>query len=552
MKIINVISSPIQFILSLSLLTFNLASANRDYISNLETQACTGMYQRDAWGGSVAPFISTNLKSFGNSEGETPDISIVVFEYKDISLLGYATQAEADGYSYTKTKYVCDSAALSSGYCSEGELGSFIYNSTAVIGKNSSEIKIYSLSEFGVDKALNYHVLNTGYYCVASYSPSSSKYKIDINFRNSFGNIAASEYPKLTLYAVLAICYAASFAYYGFQFWKHKHEILPLQKYFLSFFIFLTVENVLIWSFYDLTNRKGERDAGVKVYMVFISLLNSIKFTFSFFLLLVICLGYGIVYPKLDKSVMLKCKILAGVHFVAAVFYSIANYLKSAEKADVLAGISSLPITIATAVFYVVTLKSLTTTTQLLASQKQIVKLKMYRHLFRIIFTSLIILILGVFVSSFVFLGLSSIDLIEQHWKTRFFYFDFWPSLVYFVIFNLVAFIWRPTDTSYMLVASQQLPTDPSNAADFELDDVGSLQGEYENVRDDDSFDLDTFDHRDRNTDRDADDFEFDIENESNDRSNDSTAQDESTTKKNNSKESENPFADPENPFTQK
>lgn len=533
-------------------LTASLVSANRDYITNADTQVCTGMYQKDAWGGSVSPFISTNLKSFGESDGETPDISIVVFEYKDINLLGYSTDVESvesGGVAYHKTKYVCDSSALSKGYCSEEQLGQFIYNSS-IIGTNSSEIKIYSLEEFGVEKALNYHVLNTGYYCVASYSPSSSKYKIDVNFRNSFGNIAASEYPKLTLYAALAIAYAVSFAYYGFQFWKHKHEILPLQKYFLSFFIFLTVENVLIWSFYDLTNRKGERDAGVKVYMVFISLLNSMKFTFSFFLLLVICLGYGIVYPKLEKKDMLKCKILAGVHFATAVFYSISNYLKSSENPDMLAGISSLPVTIVTAIFYFTTLKALSATTQLLASQKQIVKLKMYRHLFRIIFSSLIILILGVFVSSFVFLGLSSIELIEQHWKSRFFYFDFWPSLVYFVIFNFVAFIWRPTDTSYMLVASQQLPSDPANAAEFELDDVGSLQGEYENVRDDDSFDLDTFNHSPNGSSDDRD-FEFDIDEEDNDSRVDplDRTQQKPLDKKN-SHDQKNPFEDPENPFT--
>ena len=98
-------------------------------------------------------------------------------------------------------------------------------------------------------------------------------------------------------------------------------------------------------------------------------------------------------------------------------------------------------------------------------------------------YASLALVFIGTVVSSFFFIGDTSIDIIEQHWRTRFFYTDFWPTLVYFGVFVTLAFIWRPTSTSYMLASSQQLPTDPENIADFDLDDLHSLGEQDDNAQ---------------------------------------------------------------------
>jgi hypothetical protein len=467
---------------SLVLTVAATAMANKETVSEDWQQVCSGMYDKQAFGGSVNPFIGTNLVKF---EGGNTDVSVVIFEFQDLYLFGKEMD---DG----NRKWVCDEHAVSLNLCDESSLGQFIVDDD--MQGNKSEVLTYQLTNLGSQEQ-TYLVKNTGYYCVATFAlNSNAKYSILVNFRNSFGQLAASEFPKLPLYAVLAVAYAVCFAYYAFNFWKHKHEVLPLQKYIMAFYLFLTLECVMIWGLYDLTNRKSSADAGVKVYVVFVSIMNGMKFTFSFFLLLVISLGYGIVYPKLDRKLMLKCRILAGIHLAFAILYIITNYfVKPGVEESAFYGLFALPVVITTGVFYVVTLKSLSATTALLESQKQNIKLQMYQKLFRIIFVSMLVLILGVIVSSFIFIGMSTTELIEQHWKTRFFFLDFWPTLVYFVIFNLIAFIWRPTDTSYMLAASSQLPTDPENAADFELDDLQSLQetsNDYRNLGDNDSLNL--------------------------------------------------------------
>lgn len=466
-------------------------AANKAGVDQTHNQKCTGMYAKEAWGGNVNPFISFNLKEFSE---DPVNLAVVVFEFQDLHNIG------KELISGEKT-YICNSESIESSLCTKEQEGTFIIGDTKT---NKSEILTYHVAQKGLAEQ-KYHVKNTGYYCLTTYRlDSKATYKGEINFRNSFGNIAAAEFPKLALYGILAVAYAVTFAYYGFNFWKHKHEVLPLQKYFLFYFLFLTAETILVWSLFDMENRSSSINAGVKVYMVFISLLNAFKFTFSFFLLLVIALGYGVVYPKLDKKLMLKCQLFSVLHFALAAFYIISNYLSSAEKPSDVAAVSAIPITVVTAIFYVFVLSSLSKTTALLGAQRQIIKLKMYRRLFRIIFVSLLVLILGIIVSSFIYLGMSTTDLIEQHWKSRFFFLDFWPSLVYFVIFNLIAFIWRPTDSSYMLAASSQLPTDPENAADFELDDLQSLNeegnGNEYNHLDNDSLDLESDDEHDQRT----------------------------------------------------
>ncbi|CCH42320.1 putative membrane protein [Wickerhamomyces ciferrii] len=460
-----------------------LTLANKVSVDESYTQACSGMYDQSSWGGKTSPFISFELSQFPKDQDK--QLSVIIFEYQDIVTLG----APLDDSGYHK-EYICDSNAIKDGLCEKA--GTFIQNSQ----KNQSQILQFQVSEIG-EFPERYPVKKTGYYCVATYSQQSHpSYKGSINFQNSFGKISASEFPKLSLYAILTICYAVSMAYYGFHFWKHKHELLPLQKYFLAFFLYLTLETLFTWGYYDLINRKGESDVGVKIYMVFTAILSGLKVSFSFFLLLVISLGYGIVYPKLDKKLMFKCQIFTGIHLTFVVIYVLANYLTSPESQSLLAGIPVLPVAISTAIFYAMILKSLSATTALLHQQRQMIKLKMYKHLFRIIFFSLLILLLGIIISSFIFIGMSTTELIEQHWKSRFFFLDFWPSLVYFIIFNLIAFIWRPTDTSYMLAASQQLSTDPENVGDFELDDIQSLNNVgdeaegYQHLDDNDSLNL--------------------------------------------------------------
>lgn len=81
----------------------------------------------------------------------------------------------------------------------------------------------------------------------------------------------------------------------------------------------------------DFTNRNGG-NVGSKVLMIIVAILNSGRNSFSFFLLLIVCMGYGVVKPTLGKT-MVYVRYLAAAHFIFGLIYSIASLTITPENA---------------------------------------------------------------------------------------------------------------------------------------------------------------------------------------------------------------------------
>lgn len=484
-----------------------LANANRALISSTgSSQICAGIYAKHDYGGSFNPHVGVLLLQFGDiTDPSAPadgiDVSFVIFEYRDIDKVGIYL---GDG----KYKYICDDFAINDlRLCNESDKGHFLLNP----GASNSTVYTSTLTSLG-QAAINYTVNSTGYYCVSTYSSSAAKYRGVVNFQNAFGQLSASEIPKLPAYGILTLCYAIALALFGFQFFKRRkqNQILPLQRYLLAMLGFLTFDTLVVWSYYDLVNRSSNPASGFVIfYGVFLALLNATKITFSFFLLLCIALGYGVVVLKLPKRVMLKCKILAGVLFAALLFYLLSSYITDSTLAtvrtsaveDTSAGsllelIPLIPVTVCLTGFYVAIMVSIRQTTLKLHQQRQVIKLRLYENLFKIMFLSFFSTFVGLVLSSFIFVSLTTTDMIEAHWRGAYFVYEFWPSVVYFVVFMGIAWLWRPTETSYMLAISQQLSgtedAEGATGTEFELDDISLMShsdGELETGQHD-SFEL--------------------------------------------------------------
>lgn len=499
-----------------ALASLGVASANRIVLdSGANSQVCEGMYSKHDWGGNKSPHISIKLDLFNDHKFsvdnmtvyEDIELSYVVFEYKDLEKLG----ARIDDLG--RKKYICDDIALNAGVCDESEYGSFFAKGDI----SNTTIHIAKLNHLGFAN-LTYPVAKTGYYCVSTFSTRShAKYKGFVGFQNAFGQLSASEIPKLPAYGILTLCYAVTLALYGFQFFKKRdqNQILPLQRYLLAMLGFLTFDTLVVWSYYDLVNRTNGTNWFVKFYVVFMSIMSSAKITFSFFLLLLIGLGYGVVSLKLSKKVMFRCKIFAGVHFVASMVYLVGTYSfgglnsnstsssieESADSASLWQLFFLIPVTITLTAYYFLILTSIRQTTANLHKQRQVIKLQLYQNLFRIISLSVILTTGGLVLSSFIVLSLSSNEIVEQDWKGSYFIIDFWPSITFFGIFLGVAWLWRPTETSYMLAVSQQLSTGEGEEGDgafsgyqqgneFELDDVSLMSHSDDENAQRDSFEL--------------------------------------------------------------
>ena len=60
-------------------------------------------------------------------------------------------------------------------------------------------------------------------------------YNAVVEWRNAFGELNAAEYPKLPFYGALAIVYALIGALWGFLYYQHRSDILPIQVDLFNF-----------------------------------------------------------------------------------------------------------------------------------------------------------------------------------------------------------------------------------------------------------------------------------------------------------------------------
>lgn len=422
---------------------------------------CTGMYSRSSWGGPVDPFI---LVKFLNTttKDKDPMTSLVIFEWKDRSLVGIPDTEL--GYNRLA---ICSDDYVKAGNCNKTDVGKFVLASDASTkSKNLIATKAVHLKEPG---AVKYAIKKTGYYCVVTDGYNTEEYSAVVEFRNAYGELQATQIPKLPFYGGITILYALLAVYWGFLYYQHRHDILAVQNYITAILVFLVVEMVLTWGFYDYQNRHGS-NIGAKVFLTVVGILNAARNSFSFFLLLIVCMGYGVVKHTLGRT-MIYVRWLAAAHFLFGLVYSVTSLVITPETAGPFVLLIVLPLAGTLTAFYVWTLNSLNLTLKDLKERKQHVKEAMYKKLWWSILISILVIFAFFFFNSFTFASVNDPDFVPFHWKTRWFILDGWLNLVYFADVAWVAYVWRPTANNRRFAMSDEIAQDDDG--NFEIGDIG-------------------------------------------------------------------------------
>jgi len=445
----------IQLLAALLLLLLGHVAAVEMEINQKDSsrQICSGMYSRKSWGGNVSPYILVKfLKPAEIPEGEDPVVSMVVFEWTDRPLIGVHDASD----EALPPQYLCDGDAESKGLCTAHDFGSFILSPNAT---NSSRSLIRSEAIHLSDPApVNYPIKRTGYYCVGTYGFSVENYEGVVEFRNAFGELPAAQIAKLPFYAGITLVYAFLAIGWGALYWLNKRDILPVQNYITAILVFLVIEMFMTWLFYDFQNRHG-LNAGAKALLLVVSILSAGRNSLSFFLLLIVCMGYGVVKQSLGKM-MIWVRWLAITHFVFGVIYAIASLAVTPENAGPLILLVVLPLAATLTAFYVWTLNSLNATMKDLSERKQTIKAAMYRKLWWCILMSIVVIFIFFFLNSWSFAGQSNEDFVPNHWQTRWFILDGWLNLVYFFDVAFIAWVWRPTPNNRRFAMSDEIAQD--------------------------------------------------------------------------------------------
>ncbi|GAW12775.1 hypothetical protein ANO14919_021460 [Xylariales sp. No.14919] len=431
--------------------------------SDENKQRCAGMYSKAAWGGPVDPFILTVFPNDTIKTEEDPVVSLIIFEWKDQDLIGAFANPEA----FSK-ELICNKENVKNNLCEEPHLGEWIVTPNAT--EKSSSLILTQAVHLKSAAPINYPIKKTGYYCVATYGYTAGDFMGVVEFREAYGELPATQIPKLPFYGGITILYAVVVVFWGFLYYQHRYDILPVQNYITAILVFLVVEMLLTWGFYDFLNRNGS-SIGSKVLLILVAILNAFRNSFSFFLLLIVCMGYGVVKPSLGKT-MVYVRWLAIAHFVFGLVYAITSLLVSPDAAGPFVLLIVLPLAGTLTAFYVWTLNSLNFTLKDLRERKQTAKEAMYRKLWWCILISILVIFGFFFFNSFSFASASDPNYVPFHWKSRWFVLDGWLNLVYFADVAWVAYVWRPTANNRRFAMSDEIAQDEDGG--FEFADVGA------------------------------------------------------------------------------
>jgi hypothetical protein len=159
------------------------------------------MYSKSAWNGAVEPYIQVFFMNATGQPDPDPVVSLVIFEWKDEHFIGYP-DPEHPGQKIG----ACQQQHVDMGWCNTTDIGEYILApDTEEKSTNIVETKAVHLNG---DQPKKYAIKNTGYYCVLTDRFTASEYTAIVTFRNAYGELPATQIPKLPFYGGITILYA--------------------------------------------------------------------------------------------------------------------------------------------------------------------------------------------------------------------------------------------------------------------------------------------------------------------------------------------------------
>lgn len=476
------------------------ALANLGHVDDASKIVCSGMYAlQDRAGGNFEPYITFEIEDLNPiPDVYDPGVTVAIFDYRDIEHIGVRME---DG----RIQEVCDDYAIRIGLCKEAQKHHFIIQDY-ILDPLSSETKkltntvlTFSQDYVGLHQT-RYPVRQTAYYCLKAIRPSPvMRFNAKANFRNAFGHLDAAEIDRIPLHGTLTLGYLLILIGYCIQFHRHRGELIPIQKYLLVAIILVVLESTLVWSYFEFKNYTG-RNLFVRMYLGVVTVFSAGKITLSFYLLLLISMGYGVISPRLDPEIMKRCKIFGILTYIISVDYLLHSYIQNPESVSLSILFTAIPMLLMAFIFYMFAIRGLTRSMEYLKSQRQMYKYHTYKKMLLSLYFSLVVVFVGSASAAFIFIGMNTTGLIQQSWRFRFYVKEFWPSVIYFLTFLTFVYVWQPSNRSFMLTCSHQLSGELVNVVnDFELFDFVEFSGVEDNndetlddiTNNDEDFELD-------------------------------------------------------------
>mmetsp|Transcript_42967 Transcript_42967/g.98683 ORF Transcript_42967/g.98683 Transcript_42967/m.98683 type:complete len:486 (-) Transcript_42967:184-1641(-) len=300
----------------------------------------------------------------------------------------------------------------------------------------------------------------------------------EVVMKNPFGYLPGSEYRKLSLYLILAFVYVGLGAIWAILSLVHHKELFNIQVC-IGVVLFMGLVEVSLWYVtYFTWNKTGDKN----FYMFYGAILASVvKSTFSYMLVLVGAMGWGITRPSLEKSTVCMirccCVIFIPLDYVRRV---ITNFQDTEVPLSFILCIL-LPCSIMNGLIFYWVFSSLGDAIDNLTAQKQTEKLKLFHRLWCVLVMALVLLTLGQLAE----FAMVSVD-VEVRWPYQWIFEDGVSHVLFLLVLFFQMILFRPHKESHRYAYSQQLadeegdPAEDANQDPFTISDAFDDSGDEE------------------------------------------------------------------------
>ena len=257
---------------------------------------------------------------------------------------------------------------------------------------------------------------------------------------NPYGYLSGELYANMPFFLAMVVLNAVALLVWLVLLCFHRENVLPVQGH-IAGVIVLSLLEVMLWYFeYRTFNDQGTRPM---VLLTAAIMVGTIKKTLSRMLVLVVCMGYGVVHNDLGSR--LYHVLVFGC--VYCVFSSVLDVVKAwSHDTDVSGGFFILviiPVAVLDSIFYLWTFMSLYDVVAQLEERRQTVKLALYRKFIWVLGTCLFLSCIWVVYQMYFLYA----NLFPSLWQLAWMFDAYWYTLA-FAILLAIMYLWAPNENS--------------------------------------------------------------------------------------------------------
>lgn len=271
-----------------------------------------------------------------------------------------------------------------------------------------------------------------------------------VTVRNSYGFLPGNEYHKmpfygwlLTVYIVLTIAWLVL----AVRWWK---ELFNIQSCITAVVLFGLCEAALWYIFFRDWNAKGQRH---QVLFILSILSSVIKNIFSYMLVLVASLGWGVTRPYLDRHVILKIQAVCFLYIVLDfIREAVLSFRHSHSLSLAFVLLCLLPVSLLNGGIFYWVFTALSTLMETLKDRRQFEKLALFNRLWTVLIFALSVATVTLLIQIF---NLSRS--ITSRWQLQWLFADGVSHVLFLVVLAVMMYLWAPNKYSQRYAYSQQV-----------------------------------------------------------------------------------------------